>query len=127
MRSGGGSEFGYPPSMEMINEALANIEIGPEEPLPAPEVGAEDAYVCDETETGNLKPIRIHVYPRGILRTFHIETTVFLLTVLIAFSVVSMLYNLFMLVPSDDNGMSAVLPISPLRNLFCSTNDDQSP
>eukprot|EP01053_Blabericola_migrator_P005253 Blabericola_migrator_1__5252@NODE_26_length_20894_cov_127_933788_g23_i0_p2_GENE_NODE_26_length_20894_cov_127_933788_g23_i0NODE_26_length_20894_cov_127_933788_g23_i0_p2_ORF_typecomplete_len1250_score123_64Aa_trans/PF01490_18/9_1e15Aa_trans/PF01490_18/1_1e07_NODE_26_length_20894_cov_127_933788_g23_i01373017479 len=49
---------------------------------PAPIKGAEDAYEQDEDILGEVENIRIHVFPRGVLRRNHVEFTVVLLFML---------------------------------------------
>lgn len=61
-----------------------------------PKEGLEDVYACDEDpETGRLKPIRIHVFPEGVLRRHHLVTTYVLMGSLTAVCVLSVILDLW--------------------------------
>eukprot|EP00923_Selenidium_pygospionis_P048998 GHVN01084362.1.p1 GENE.GHVN01084362.1~~GHVN01084362.1.p1 ORF type:complete len:442 (+),score=142.08 GHVN01084362.1:278-1603(+) len=62
-----------------------------------PKEGFEDVYACDEDpETGKLKPIRIQVFPEGILRVYHIEMTYLIIISLILSAFISAGYELYL-------------------------------
>ncbi|KEP64598.1 UNVERIFIED_CONTAM: hypothetical protein HHA_305470 [Hammondia hammondi] len=57
--------------------------------------GYEDALAVDEDLlTGDLLPIKIHVYPTAFLRNIHIELSVLILTSLLLCAFASLLYQL---------------------------------
>lgn len=63
---------------------------------PAALTGYEDALAVDEDVlTGDLLPIKIHVYPTAFLRNKHIELSVGLLASLLLCAVVSLTYQLY--------------------------------
>ncbi|KFG45228.1 putative transmembrane protein, partial [Toxoplasma gondii RUB] len=56
--------------------------------------GYEDALAVDEDFlTGDLLPIKIHVYPTAFLRNIHIELSVLILTSLLLCAFASLLYQ----------------------------------